>query len=91
MGGEIASRSREWQGDDVMKKLIAFLGVLLFLAGAAAMIHPRVTFSSSQKEVEIDNHKVIFQSVRYTPIPRTLSGAVMLAGGVLIFLGVRRD
>lgn len=73
-----------------MKILFAFIGVLVLLAGAAALIHPRISTPSKQKEVEIENHKVIFESKRFFTIPPVWGCVAVVAGGMLIFLGVRR-
>ena len=42
-----------------MKIIVAFLGVLILLAGAAALVHPRVSTMPKKSEVTVDNHKVI--------------------------------
>ena len=73
-----------------MKTLFAFLGVLILLAGAAALIHPRIATPSKKKEVEIENHKVIFESKRFFTIPPVWGGVAVVAGCLLIFIGVRR-
>jgi hypothetical protein len=73
-----------------MKTFFAFLGVLILLAGAAALIHPRIATPSKKREVEVENHKVIFESRRVVTIPPVLGGAAVVAGVLLIFLGIRR-
>jgi hypothetical protein len=73
-----------------MKTLFAILGVLILLAGVAALIHPRISTPSKKREVEIENHKVIFESRRVMTIPPVLGGVAVVAGGLLIFLGIRR-
>jgi hypothetical protein len=73
-----------------MKTLFAFLGVLILLAGAAALIHPRIATPSKKNEVEIENHKVIFESKRFFTIPPVWGGVAVVAGGLLIFFGIRR-
>lgn len=55
-----------------MKALFAFLGVLILLAGGAALIHPRFSTPSKKKEVQIENHKVIFESKRFFTVPPDL-------------------
>jgi hypothetical protein len=73
-----------------MKALFAFLGVLILLAGGAALIHPRFSTPSKKKEVQIENHKVIFESKRFFTVPPIWGGVAVVAGGLLIFLGMRR-
>lgn len=73
-----------------MKMVFAFLGAMILLAGAVALIHPRVSTMPKKKEVVIDNHKVIFESKRFFTIPPVWGGVAVLAGGLLIFLGVRK-
>lgn len=73
-----------------MKIIVAFLGVLILLAGAAALVHPRVSTMPKKSEVTIDSHKVIFESRRFFTISPVYSGGALVAGIFLIFLGVRR-
>jgi len=73
-----------------MKTLFAFLGLLILLAGAAALIHPRFSTPSKKKEVQIENHKVIFESKRFFTVPPIWGGVAVVAGGLLIFLGTRK-
>jgi hypothetical protein len=70
-----------------MRATFIFLGIVLLLAGGAALIHPRWANPSDKKEVDIDNHKVIFETTRYTVVPRAWSGAAVVAGGILFLIG----
>jgi len=73
-----------------MKGLFAFIGVLLLLAGAAALVHPRFSTPGNKKEVDIDNHKVIFESRRFFTVPPVWSGCAVVAGVLLVFIGLRK-
>jgi hypothetical protein len=73
-----------------MKMLFALIGLVVLTAGVAALIHPRVSTPSKKKEVEISNHTVIYESVRYYTVPPVLSGTAVIAGALLIILGLRK-
>jgi hypothetical protein len=73
-----------------MKGLFAFIGVMVLLAGAAALVHPRISTPAKKKEVEIENHKVIFESRRFFTVPPVWSGCAVVAGVLLIFIGLRK-
>ena len=73
-----------------MRGIYTSVGVVLLVAGVAALIHPRWASPSNKKEVDIDNHKVIFETTRYTEIPKAWSGVAVVVGGALMFVGLRK-
>jgi hypothetical protein len=58
-------------------------GILLVIAGIAALIHPRVRLRTSHREVRIGSMKAIEETSRILPIPR-VAGALILASGLLL-------
>lgn len=71
-------------------KIWAVTGAILILLGLAALIHPEIRTRAKKDEVQIGGHKVIVETRRFFEIPAALGASVMLAGGALVFLGVRR-
>jgi len=74
-----------------MKALFLSVGAIIAIAGIACLIHPRWASPSSKKEVDIDNHKVIFETTRYSEIPKAWSVVAIVLGGALIFIGTRKQ
>jgi len=73
-----------------VRAIFALVGACLLAAGIGGLIHPRWSTPSQKKEITIDNHKVIFESQRYTMIPKAWSGAAIIVGGGLILLSLQR-
>jgi len=61
------------------------LGILLVLLGVAALIHPHVTSSSKQDEVQFGSQKFVLETTHIYTIPWYLSTVVALAGAALFF------
>jgi hypothetical protein len=73
-----------------MRALFVVLGTILLIAGVAGLIHPRWASPSHKKEVDIDSHKVIFETTKYTEIPKAWSAVAVFVGGAMIFVGARK-
>jgi hypothetical protein len=71
-------------------KIWVVTGATLILLGLAALMHPNIRTRVKEDEVQIGGHKVIVETQRFFKIPAALGASVMLAGGALAFLGVRR-
>lgn len=74
-----------------MRAIFAFLGAVILVAGLVGLIHPRWASPADKKEVDIDNHKVIFQTTKYTEIPKAWSVVAIVVGGGLLILGARKS
>jgi hypothetical protein len=74
-----------------MRALFMIVGAVILVAGIACLIHPRWASPASKKEVDIDNHKVIFETTKYTEIPKPWSVVAVLLGGALVFVGSRKS
>ncbi|HKS81975.1 MAG TPA: hypothetical protein VJR23_10770 [Candidatus Acidoferrales bacterium] len=73
-----------------MRAIFVLIGGLVFLAGIVMLVHPRWASPSSKSEVEIDNHKVIFENTKYTEVPKAWSAVAIVVGGALLFVGARK-
>jgi hypothetical protein len=65
------------------QKLWMAFGILLVIAGIAALIHPRLRFRTNHREVQIGSIKAIEETSRILPIPR-VAGALVLVSGLLL-------
>jgi hypothetical protein len=65
------------------QKLWLAFGILMVIAGIAALIHPRMLFRTNHREVRIGSLKAIEETSRVLPIPR-IAGALVLASGLLL-------
>lgn len=73
-----------------MRAIFVFVGGLILLAGIVMLVHPRWASPSSKKEVEIDNHKVVFETTKFTEVPMAWSAVAIVVGGALLFIGARK-
>jgi uncharacterized protein YjeT (DUF2065 family) len=65
------------------QKLWMAFGILLVIAGIAALIHPRIRLRTSRQEVRIGSVKAIEETSRILPVPR-IAGALILTSGLLL-------
>lgn len=73
-----------------MRAIYMFVGGVVLLAGIVMLVHPRWASPSSKKEVDIDNHKVIFETTKFTEVPKAWSAVAIVVGGALLFIGARK-
>ena len=73
-----------------MKGLLALIGLLLIVAGLAALIHPRLKMPARKTEVEVIGQKLEIETQRIVTIPGIVSGLVIVAGAGLILLDTRK-
>jgi hypothetical protein len=60
-------------------------GVLLVLAGIAALIHPQVRMPSKKNELQIGSAKYIMETTRIVTIPWYISTLIVLSGVAFFF------
>jgi hypothetical protein len=65
------------------QKLWLAFGILLVIGGIALLIHPRLRFRTSHREVRIGSVKAIEETSRVLPIP-TVAGALIVVSGLLL-------
>lgn len=71
-------------------KPIAIIGVLLVIAGIAALVLGEVSFTRHETVVQIGDAKIEAQSKDTFPIPPIASIAAIAAGIVLVVVGYRK-
>lgn len=71
-------------------KPITIVGVFLIVLGVVAFAYQGITYTTSEKVVDLGPLKVEAKRERTIPLPPVL-GAIALAGGiVLVIVGARR-
>jgi len=64
-------------------------GIVLMLAGVAALIYGGITFTTHKKEIDMGPLQVTHASHHHVPLPPVLGIAFLLGGGFLAFSGSR--
>jgi hypothetical protein len=72
-------------------KGITLLGVLLIVLGLGGLIWPVITYTDTEKVVDIGPLEVTAQKKERIPIPPIAGGAAVAAGIVLVALDRRRQ
>jgi hypothetical protein len=65
-------------------------GILFFLAGLVALIHPNFVLPGQKTHVTIANQDVLMETSRVVSIPRAASAAEVVLGLGLVFFGSRK-
>lgn len=65
-------------------------GVLFFLAGVVALIHPNFVLAGQKTHVTIANQDVLMETSRVVSIPRVASAIEVVLGLGLVFFGSRK-
>ena len=79
----------EMEGGNFMKP-ISIIGVLLIIAGIAALILGEVSFTRRETVVQVGDAKLEAQTKDTYPIPPIASIAAIAAGVVLVVVGYRK-
>jgi uncharacterized membrane protein YidH (DUF202 family) len=66
------------------------LGVLLIIAGVAALIYGGFTYSTTKKAVDIGPIQVNRKENHTVPLPPLLGVVAIVGGGALVYFGARR-
>lgn len=72
-----------------MKRLILVLGILLMLAGAIGLIHPRFTYNSTEEVAKIGPMKADVTREKILEIPMAISILLLVTGGGLALFGTK--
>jgi len=72
------------------RRPLAAVGMLFAVLGAAALVHPRFFMPGEKNEVQVGGQKVIMETRQVFVVPRLLSACFVVAGGALIYIGLRR-
>jgi len=71
-------------------KPIAIIGVLLIIAGVAALVLGEVSFTKRETVVQIGDAKIDAETKDTYPIPAIAGIAAVVAGVVLVVVGYRK-
>src|ERR687887_340329 len=71
-------------------KPITIVGVLLIVLGVVALAYQGITYTTSEKVVDLGPLKVEAKRERTIPLPPVLGGIALIGGIVLVIVGARR-
>lgn len=72
-----------------MKRIFMILGIILFLLGIVALIHPSFDYNKHEEIARIGPIKATVDKPETTTIPVAATVALLVSGLVLIVLGTR--
>ena len=72
-----------------MKRLILVLGILLMLAGAIGLIHPRFTYNKTEEVAKIGPVQANVTQEKVIEIPIAISILLLVAGAGLTLFGTK--
>lgn len=72
-----------------MKRLILVLGILLMLAGAIGLVHPRFTYNSTEEVAKIGPMQANVTREKIVEIPIAISILLLVAGAGLTLFGTK--
>jgi len=67
-------------------RMFVLFGVVLIAAGVYALIRPNVMMPAQRQKLQIAGHEVMMETRRIIPVPRPMSGLLILSGVALILL-----
>jgi hypothetical protein len=73
-----------------MKKIPLILGVLLIVLSVAALIAGRISYATHEDVMKVGPMEARVETRRIIPIPRVLSGLVLVSGILLVYLGSKK-
>jgi len=65
-------------------------GILFFVAGVVALIHPNFVLPGKKNEMTIAGQQVVIETSKVISIPRLASAAEVVLGLGLVFFGSRK-
>jgi hypothetical protein len=71
-------------------KPIMFVGLVLIVLGALALIYQGITFTGSKKIIDFDSIQVSAESERTILVPPLLGGLVLACGIALVIVGRKK-
>lgn len=72
-----------------MKRLLLILGVILFVLGIVALIHPTFEYQKHEEIAKIGRIKATVDRPETATVPVAATAALLISGLVLIVLGSR--
>ena len=71
-------------------KTLTMVGVVLLIVGVLALAYQGISYTTTEKVVDIGPLKVEAQKEKTIPLPPILGGVAIAAGVVLLIVGARR-
>jgi hypothetical protein len=71
-------------------KLLTVVGVILIVIGIVALAYQGITYTTSEKVVDVGSLKVEAQREKTVPLPPIAGAAALVAGIILVVVSVRR-
>jgi hypothetical protein len=71
-------------------KAATVVGIVLIVIGVIALAYQGITYTSTERVVELGPLKVDAQKEKTIPLPPVLGGVAVAAGVVLLIVGSRR-
>jgi len=72
-----------------MKRFEVVLGIILLLAGVAALVHPDVAYHQKSEVARIGSFKATVDEEKVFHIPILATAAVLVCGFASVYLGLR--
>ncbi|HLK05601.1 MAG TPA: hypothetical protein VKT53_14265 [Candidatus Acidoferrum sp.] len=72
-----------------MKRLVLLLGILLSLAGAIGLIHPRFTYNTTEEVAKLGPMQATVTHDKTVEIPMAISILLLVTGVGLTLFGVK--
>jgi hypothetical protein len=70
-------------------KPLTIVGIVLIVVGAIALAYQGITYTTTEKVVDIGPLKVETQREKTIPLPPVLGGVAVAAGVILLLVGAR--
>jgi hypothetical protein len=71
-------------------KALTVVGVILIVIGIVALAYQGITYTTSEKVVDLGPLKVEAQREKTVPVPPIAGAAALVAGIILVVVSVRR-
>ena len=71
-------------------KALTIVGIILIALGVVALAYQGISYTTTEKVVDIGPLKVEAQKEKTIPLPPILGGVAIAAGVVLLIVGARR-
>jgi uncharacterized membrane protein HdeD (DUF308 family) len=73
-----------------MKRFVVVLGIILLLAGVAALVHPDIAYHQQSEVAKIGSFKATVDEQKVFHIPILAAAAVLVCGIALVSLALRK-
>jgi hypothetical protein len=70
---------------------LVIAGVLLMILGAVVLAYPVISYTTEEKVLEIGPITATKEEEKAIPLHPAVGGAALAGGGLLLFLGTRRN